>query len=80
MKQEGLASENLLQSYMTAKFAKMLEARGRVPIGWDEVLDGSEKFTLPNTLIVQSWRGMEGGEKASALGHKTIMSPNTAGC
>jgi len=80
MKQEGLSGENLLQSYLTAKFAKMLEARGRVPIGWDEVLDGSEKFALPNTLVVQSWRGMEGGEKASALGHKTIMSPNTAGC
>ena len=80
MKKEGLSSENLLQSYLTARFAKMLEARGRIPVGWDEVLDGSESFELPPTLIVQSWRGMKGGEAATALGHKTIMSPNTAGC
>lgn len=80
MKQEGLSDENLLQSYMTSKFAKMLEDRERIPVGWDEVLDGSQTFGLPLSLIVQSWRGKKGGEAATALGHKTIMSPNTAGC
>ena len=80
MKQEGLSDENMLQGFLTSKFAKMLEERGKIPIGWDEVLDGTSHFGLPSSLIVQSWRGMSGGEKASSLGHKVIMSPNTAGC
>ena len=80
MKQEGLSDENMLQGFLTSKFAKMLEERGKIPVGWDEVLDGTSSFGLPSSLIVQSWRGMSGGEKASSLGHKVIMSPNTAGC
>ncbi len=80
MKEEGLSDENMLQGFMTAKFAKMLEERGKTPVGWDEVLEGTEKFGLPESLIVQSWRGMSGGEAASALGHKVIISPNTDGC
>jgi hexosaminidase len=31
-------------------------------------------------MIVQSWRGKKGGNKATALGHRVIMSPLTDGC
>jgi hexosaminidase len=27
-----------------------------------------------------SWRGLNGGTKAAALGHRVIMTPNTGGC
>ena len=76
----GLESTGELQSYLTVRFAKMLEERGKIPIGWDEVLEGTEKLGLPKSLIVQSWRGLSGGETAAKLGHKAIMSPQTAGC
>ncbi|MCQ2612477.1 MAG: beta-N-acetylhexosaminidase [Treponemataceae bacterium] len=80
MKALGLTEAGQLQSFMTVRMAKMLDERGKIPVGWDEVLDGTEKMGLPESLIVQSWRGIKGGEKAAELGHKVIMSPNTAGC
>lgn len=80
MKALGLSEEGELQSWLTVQFARMLEQRGKRPVGWDEVLDGTEKLGLPESLIVQSWRGMEGGQKASGLGHDVVMSPQTAGC
>lgn len=80
MRSLGLSDEGELQSWLTVQFARMLEKRGKRVIGWDEVLDGTEKLGLPESLIVQSWRGMEGGQKASELGHDVVMSPQTAGC
>ncbi len=80
MKDEKLSDEDELQSWMTVQVSKMLEKRGKIAVGWDEVLDGTEKLGLPESLVVQSWRGMEGGKKAAALGHKVIMSPENAGC
>ena len=80
LKNEHLQSEDELQSWLTVKFASMLEKRGKIPIGWDEVLDGTERLGLPKSMVVQSWRGIEGGIKASNLNHKVIMSPQTQGC
>ena len=31
-------------------------------------------------MIVMSWRGQEGGNRAAALGHRVIMTPSTNGC
>lgn len=80
IKDEGLEKASELQAWITVQISKMLEEKGKIPIGWDEVLDGTEKLGLPKNVIVQSWRGVEGGIKASALGHKVIMSPLTDGC
>lgn len=80
MEKEGLTSVKQLQSWMTSKICKMVEQEGKRPIGWDEVLEGTEKLGLPSSLIVMSWRGDQGGIEASNLGHDVIMCPNTAGC
>jgi hexosaminidase len=58
----------------------MLKERGKTAIGWDEVLENTDKFPLPDDLIIMSWRGREGGDKAAGLGHRVIMTPNTEGC
>jgi hexosaminidase len=58
----------------------MLSARGKIAIGWDEVLNDSKNFRLPKETVVMSWQGEEGGIKASGLGHQVIMTPNTSGC
>ena len=77
MKDENLVSTAQLQTWVTAKMVKLLEKHGKTPIGWDEVLDNTEIIPVPDDLIVQSWRGIEGGEKATELKHKVIMSPQT---
>jgi hexosaminidase len=80
MQEEGLTEERQLQSWLTSKISAMVHAVGKRPIGWDEVLDGTEKMGLPSDLIVQSWQGIRGGIEASRRGHQVIMSPNTQGC
>jgi len=69
-----------LQSWITSRLAQMLHERGKTAIGWDEVLENTENFPLPEDIIVMSWRGQEGGNKATALGRRVIMTPQTAGC
>jgi hexosaminidase len=76
----GLKKTGELQSWITARLVKMLGERGKTAIGWDEVLEDSEKFKLPEETVVMSWRGSEGGIRASGLGHRVIMAPNTNGC
>ncbi len=80
MEQEGIESVEELQPWFTAKISNMIKKHGKTIIGWDEVLDGSEKTGLPQDLIVQSWQGVVGGEKAVAKGNRVIMSPLTDGC
>lgn len=66
-------AEQYLQSYVTARVQKFLNDHGRKIIGWDEVLEGE----LAKGATVMSWRGADGGIKASAMGFDVIMTPNT---
>ena len=77
IKDEKLDNSKQLQTWVTAKMVSILEKYDKIAIGWDEVLDNTEKIPVPSNLIVQSWRGIEGGEKAAELNHKVIMSPQT---
>ena len=76
----GLETPRELQSWITVKYAKMLSERGKIGIGWDEVLEDTEKYKLPKEVVVMSWRGKKGGLAASSRGHHVIMAPNTEGC
>jgi len=80
LKELGLNEAPQLQSWITLRLVQMLRKRGKIAIGWDEVLENTEKFPLPDDMIVQSWRGKKGGNKATASGHRVIMSPMTDGC
>ena len=66
-------AEQYLQSYVTARVQKFLNDHGRKIIGWDEVLEGE----LAPGATVMSWRGVQGGIQASAMGFDVIMTPNT---
>lgn len=70
---EHHTAEQFLQSYVTARVQKFLNDHGRKIIGWDEILEGE----LAEGATVMSWRGTEGGIKASAMGFDVIMTPNT---
>lgn len=75
MKKEGLDSAAQLQAWGTTKIASMVASLGKIPIGWDEVLENNKHNALPSNVVVQSWRGIDGGIKAASLKHKVIMSP-----
>lgn len=71
MRKEGLESEQQLQGWFTARIADHLSSRGRVLVGWDEILEGG----APPGTVVMSWRGEEGGVSAANAGHDVIMAP-----
>ncbi len=72
MKEEGLKNEEELQSYFIKRIEKMINARDRIMIGWDEILEGG----LAPNAVVMSWRGEEGGIISAKAGHEVIMTPN----
>ena len=73
MAKEGLGSELELQSRIIRKMEKIINARGKHLIGWDEILEGG----LSENATVMSWRGTGGGLKSIRMHHDVIMSPNT---
>ena len=73
MREEGLKSEDELQSYAIKRIEKFLIAHHRRLLGWDEILEGG----LAPEATVMSWRGEEGGRKAAAAGHDVIMTPGS---
>lgn len=72
MKAEGLDNVEELQSYFIKRVEKIINDRGRIMIGWDEILEGG---LAPNATVM-SWRGEEGGLKSVEMGHEVIMTPN----
>ena len=73
MKAEGLKNAEELQSYFMKRMAKVVVAKGRRMIGWDEIIEGG----LAPGATVMSWRGTKGGIAAADLGHDVVMTPGT---
>ena len=71
MKREHLTTYQEAQSYFEKRVEKIVNAKGRKLIGWDEILEGG----LAPGATVMSWRGMQGGIEAAKLGHEVVMSP-----
>lgn len=72
MKREGLKDEDQLQSYFVRRIVRFLATKGKLTIGWDEILEGG----LAPNAIVMSWRGEGGGIDAARQKHKVIMTPS----
>jgi hexosaminidase len=73
MKKNKIKDVHELQSYFVKRIEKIVKAKGKKLIGWDEILEGE----LPSDATVMSWRGMKGGIEAAHKGHKVVMSPTT---
>ncbi|MDR3284424.1 MAG: beta-N-acetylhexosaminidase [Treponema sp.] len=81
MQEWGVREAAGLQARITEKLAGILAERGKIAIGWDEVIDRPEEAEkLPKELVVMSWRGRAGGNAAAKMGHPVIMTPNSDGC
>ncbi len=73
IKSEGLKNVGELQSYFIKRIEKFVSSKGKILLGWDEILEGG----LPEEATVMSWRGMNGGIEAASQGHDVVMSPNS---
>lgn len=73
MKENHLKDEHELQSYFIQRMEKYINSKGKVLLGWDEILEGG---LAPNAWVM-SWRGEKGGIEAAKQHHNVIMSPTT---
>lgn len=71
METEKLKTVEELQSYFIKRMEKMVQARGKKLMGWDEILEGG----LAPEATVMSWRGMQGGIDAVKMNHHVVMTP-----
>jgi hexosaminidase len=71
MQREKLKNLDEVQSYFVKRVEKIINAKGKKMIGWDEILQGG---LAPNAAVM-SWRGMKGGIEAAKMGHEVVMTP-----
>ena len=70
MKAHDLKSTEELQARFTTRVAQILETYGKKTVGWEEILAPG----LPQSAVIQSWRGRGSLYKAARLWHGTILS------
>ncbi|MEY4135066.1 MAG: hypothetical protein RL386_1416 [Bacteroidota bacterium] len=73
MKKLGIRHVEDLQGYFMGRVEKILSARGKKLLGWDEILEGG----ISPGATVMSWRGTKGGIEAAEMGHDVVMTPTT---
>ena len=71
MKDNNLKDEHELQSWFVQRIEKYVNSKGKILIGWDEILEGG----LAPNAVVMSWRGEAGGIEAAKQKHQVIMTP-----
>ena len=69
-KQNNLKDAHAIQAYFNQRVQKLLTKRGKILIGWDEVLHPD----LPKDIVVQSWRGQKSLAEAAIKGYRGILS------
>jgi hexosaminidase len=73
MKKEKLASMEAVQGYFENRLEKIINAKKKKMMGWDEILEAG----VSPSAAIMSWRGTKGGVEASNKGHEVVMSPTT---
>ncbi|MEN8250277.1 MAG: family 20 glycosylhydrolase [Bacteroidota bacterium] len=70
MRKKKIKDNHALQAYFNKNLLKNFETIGKKMVGWDEIIHED----LPNTAVIQSWRGLDNMEKAAKSGYKTMLS------
>jgi hexosaminidase len=70
MRQHNIKDNAALQAYFTARVQKLVTRRGKITIGWDEVLQPR----TPKDVVIQSWRGQGSLAQAARGGNRGILS------
>lgn len=67
------SAEDRLQGFITRYAYSVIKERGRIMLGWDEILE----CDIPADAIVMSWRGSAGAVEGAQRGNKVVQTPNT---
>ena len=68
--EKDLKDNHALQGYFNQRVLNILTKHGKIMVGWDEILHPS----MPNNIVIQSWRGKEALVEAAKDGYQTILS------
>ncbi len=72
MEREGYSDPHMVQSYFMKRMGEFITSKGKVLVGWDELVDSP----MPEDAMIVGWRGDGSGAfKAGELGHKYVMAP-----
>lgn len=69
----GLKNEDQLQGYMVREMEKVLAAKGRRVMGWDEIM----YCDVPHTAIIMNWRDWKGVDDPAKCGFDVVRTPNS---
>jgi hexosaminidase len=70
MKQKGFKTNGELQHYFNSRLRPILQKRGKIMVGWDEIFEGE----LPKDIVIHSWRGKDSLYRSARAGHRGLLS------
>jgi hexosaminidase len=70
MHSHKLKDNNDLQAYFNQRVQKIVNKHGKTMLGWDEIL----RADLPNSIVIQSWRGPDSLAQAAKQGYRGLLS------
>jgi hexosaminidase len=70
MHEHGIKDNAALQAYFTGRVQKLVTKRGKITVGWDEILQPD----TPKDVVIQSWRGPDSLAQAARHGYRGILS------
>lgn len=73
MEEKGFDEVTEVQSYFVQRVSSIIEALGKKPLGWNDILADDEN--LPNETAIMSWLGEEGIKEATSKNFKTVATP-----
>ncbi|KAF0983068.1 hypothetical protein FDP41_011046 [Naegleria fowleri] len=78
----SLFKQQQLYSYFIHRIYTFLQSKGKCMVGWDEVFMSNstgrkDNMSSKDNLIIQSWRGTEGAQRAIQNQIHTILSPTS---
>jgi hexosaminidase len=70
MHTHNMKDNNDLQAYFNQRVQKIVSKHGKTMLGWDEIL----RPDLPNSIVIQSWRGPDSLAQAAKQGYRGLLS------
>jgi hexosaminidase len=70
MRAHGLKDNGDLQAYFNKRVQQIVSKHGKTMLGWDEIL----RPDLPNSIVIQSWRGPDSLAQAAKQGYRGLLS------
>lgn len=76
MQREGLSGTFELQSWFLTRIKRMLDERGKVLVGWNEVAHGGG--VPPENTVLMAWENPAVGIELAHQGYDVVMTPGQA--